>query len=77
MARGRLSLVTGMEDTAMSTEPLRDLLEVIMARGLLSLDMVTAQELAITTEVPKEFKDMAMEVITRDLLILIMVTMIL
>jgi len=77
MARGRLSLVTGMEDTAMSTEPLRDLPEVIMARGLLSLDMVTAQELAITTEVPKEFKDMAMEVITRDLLILIMVTMIL
>merc|ERR1711970_1044435 len=68
MARGRLSLVMGMEDTAMSTELLRDLLKDIMARDLLSLDMVTAQESVITTEVPREFKDMAMEVITRDLL---------
>jgi len=33
--------VMDMEDTAMFTEPLRDLLEVIMARDLLSLDMVT------------------------------------
>ena len=39
-------------------------------RDLLNLDMVTAQELAIITEAPKGFKDMAMEVITRDLLIL-------
>merc|ERR1719347_69701 len=45
-----------------------------MARGLLSLDMVTAQELAITTEVPKEFRDMVMGVTTRDLLSLAMVT---
>jgi len=48
----RLSMITrrdllkpnqamGMEDTAMFTEPLRDLLEVIMERDLLSLDMVT------------------------------------
>merc|ERR1711887_257403 len=72
MARGRLSLVMGMEDTAMSTELLRDLLKDIMARDLLSLDMVTAQVSAITTEVPREFKDMAMEVITRDLLSLVM-----
>jgi len=43
MARGRLSLVMGMEDIAMSTELLRDLLKDIMARDLLSLDMVTAQ----------------------------------
>jgi len=63
----------GMEDTAMSTELLRDLLKDIMARDLLSLDMVTAQESVITTEVPREFKDMAMEVITRDLLSLDMV----
>merc|ERR1719312_1250773 len=35
--------------------------------------MVTAQVLAITTEVPREFRDMAMEVITRDLLSLVMV----
>merc|ERR1719430_1532151 len=33
--------VMGMEDTAMSTELLRDLLKDIMARDLLSLDMVT------------------------------------
>jgi len=32
-----------MEATATSTEPLRALLKVIMARDLLSLDMVTAQ----------------------------------
>merc|ERR1712243_35994 len=63
-----------MEDTAMSTEPLRDLLEVIMARDLLSLDMATPQELAITTEVPREFRDMVMEVTTRELLSLVMVT---
>ena len=37
-------------------------------RDLLNLDMDTAQELATTTEVPREFMDM--EVITRDLLIL-------
>merc|ERR1711875_194005 len=73
MARGRLSLVMGMEGTAMSTGQLRDLLKVIMVRDLLSLDMVTAQVLAITTEVPREFRDMAMEVITRDLLSLVMV----
>merc|ERR1719430_3019250 len=62
-----------MEGTAMSTELLRDLLRDIMARDLLSLDMVTAQVSVITTEVPKESKDMAMEVITRDLLSLVMV----
>merc|ERR1719260_109451 len=73
MARGRLSLVMDMEDTAMSTELLRDLLKVIMARDLLSLDMVTAQASVITTEVPREFKDMVMEVTTRDLLSLDMV----
>merc|ERR1711970_1083966 len=73
MARGRLSLVMGMEDTAMSTELLRDLLKDIMARDLLSLDMVTAQESVITTEVPMEFRDMVMEVTTRDLLSLAMV----
>merc|ERR1711970_1044628 len=66
------SLVMGMEDTAMSTELLRDLLKDIMARDLLSLDMVTAPELAITTEVPREFRDMVMEVTTRDLLSLVM-----
>merc|ERR1719348_1043453 len=69
----KLSLVTGMEDTAMSTEPLRDLLEVIMERDLLSLVMVTPQELAITTEVPREFRDMVMGVTTRELLSLVMV----
>merc|ERR1719348_2068705 len=69
----KLSLVTGMEVIAMSTEPLRDLLEVIMARDLLSLVMVTPQELAITTEVPREFRDMVMGVTTRDLLSLVMV----
>merc|ERR1711887_463426 len=73
MARGRLSLVMGMEDTAMSTELLRDLPKDIMARDLLSLDMVTAQAYAIITEVPREFKDMDMEVTTRDLLSLVMV----
>merc|ERR1719153_1384980 len=73
MARGRLSLVMGMEDTAMSTELLRDLLKDIMARDLLSLDMVTAQVSVITTEVPREFRDMGMEVTTRDLLSLDMV----
>merc|ERR1711887_386646 len=61
-----------MEDTAMSTEPLRDLLKDIMARDLLSLDMVTAQVSVITTEVPRVFRDMAMEAITRDLLSLAM-----
>jgi len=63
-----------MEDTAMSTEPLKVLLKDIMARDLLSLDMVTVPELAITTEVPREFRDMVMEVTTRDLLSLDMVT---
>ena len=63
----------GMEDTAMSTELLRDLLKDIMARDLLSQDMVTAQVSVITTEVPREFRDMVMEVTTRDLLSLDMV----
>merc|ERR1711887_55569 len=72
MARGRLSLVMGMEDTAMSTELLRDLLKDIMARDLLSPDMVTAQASVTITEVPREFRDMAMEVTTRDLLSLVM-----
>merc|ERR1712002_415589 len=63
-----------MEDTAMSTELLRDLLRDIMARDLLSQDMVTAQVSVITTEVPREFRDMVMEVTTRDLLSLDMVT---
>ena len=70
MASVRLSLVTDMAVIAMFTEQLRDLLKAIMARGLLNQVMDTAQELATTTEVPREFKDMAMEVITRDLLIL-------
>merc|ERR1711970_766085 len=68
-----LNQVMGMEDTVMYTELLRDLPKDIMARDLLSLDMVTAQVSVITTEVPREFKDMAMEVITRDLLSLVMV----
>merc|ERR1711970_720511 len=72
MARGRLSLVMGMEGTAMSTELLRDLLKDIMARDLLSLDTATAQASATITEVPRESKDMATEVITRDLLSLVM-----
>merc|ERR1711970_576188 len=63
-----------MEDTAMSTELLRDLLKDIMARDLLSLDMVTPQVSVITTEVPREFRDMVMEGTTRDLLSLDMVT---
>merc|ERR1719435_739731 len=68
-----LSLDMDMEDTAMSTELLRDLLKDIMARDLLSLDMVTPQVSVITTEVPRVFRDMVMEVITRDLLSLDMV----
>merc|ERR1719153_1269839 len=68
-----LSLDMDMEDTAMSTELLRDLLKDIMARDLLSQDMVTVLASATITEVPREFKDMAMEVITRDLLSLDMV----
>merc|ERR1719153_1756938 len=66
-----LSLDMDMEDTVMSTELLRDLLKDIMARDLLSLDMVTVPESAITTEVPRVFRDMA---IIRDLLNLDMVT---
>merc|ERR1719435_766734 len=69
-----LNQVMGMEDTAMSTELLRDLPKDIMARDLLSLDMVTAQVSVITIEVPREFRDMVMEVTTRDLLSLVMVT---
>merc|ERR1719308_150748 len=69
----RLNQDMDMVVTAMSTEPLRALLEVIMARDLLSLDMVTAPELAITTEVLRVFRDMGMEVITRDLQSLVMV----
>merc|ERR1712212_1027771 len=46
---------------------------VVTTRDLLSLDMVTAQVSVITTEVPREFRDMVMEVTTRDLLILDMV----
>merc|ERR1711970_704542 len=65
-----LSPVMDMEDTAMSTEPLKVLLKDIMARDLLSLDMVTVLESAITTEVPRVFRDM---VIIRDLLNLDMV----
>merc|ERR1711887_380716 len=68
-----LSPVMDMEDTAMSTEPLKVLLKDIMARDLLSLDMVTAPASATITEVPREFKDMAMEVTTRDQLSLDMV----
>merc|ERR1719431_1474068 len=68
-----LSLDMDMEDTAMSTEPLKVLLKDIMARDLLSQDMVTAPVSVITTEVPREFRDMAMEVTTRDLLSLDMV----
>merc|ERR1711875_77333 len=62
-----------MEDTAMSTELLKDSLRVTMVKDLLSLDMVTPQELAIITEVPREFRDMVMEATTRDLLSLGMV----
>ena len=70
MASVRLSLVTDMAVIAMFTEQLRDLLKAIMARGLLNLVMDTAQEPVTTTEVPRKFTDMVMEVITRDLLIL-------
>merc|ERR1711942_510520 len=70
----RLNQDMDMVVTAMSTEPLRALLKVIMARDLLSLDMVTAPELAITTEVLRVFRDMGMEVTIRDLLSLVMVT---
>merc|ERR1711942_230047 len=70
----RLNQDMDMVVTAMSTEPLRALLEVIMARDLLSLDMVTAPELAITTEVLRVFRDMGMEVTIRDLPNLVMVT---
>merc|ERR1719430_1273986 len=45
----------------------------VTTRDLLSLDMVTLLASATITEVPREFKDMAMEVITRDLLNLDMV----
>merc|ERR1712002_1081800 len=45
----------------------------VTTRDLLSLDMVTAQVSVITTEVPREFRDMVMEVTTRDLLNLDMV----
>merc|ERR1719147_673939 len=45
----------------------------VTTRGLLSLVMVTPQELAITIEVPRESRDMVMEVTTRDLLNLVMV----
>jgi len=45
----------------------------VTTRDLLSLDMVTAQASVITTEVPREFRDMVMEVTTRDLLSLDMV----
>ena len=74
MASVRLSLVMDMEVTAMSTEPLRDLPEVmevivITTRGLLNLVMDIVAE-ATTIEVHKEFKDMAMAVITRGLLML-------
>jgi len=44
-----------------------------MERDPLSLVTVTVQESAITTEVPREFRDMVMEVTTRDLLSLVMV----
>ena len=74
MASVRLSLVMDMGVIAMFTEQLRGLLEAIMARGLLNLVMDTAQEQATTTEVPREFKDMDMEVIIRDLLSLDMDT---
>merc|ERR1712055_268234 len=47
--------------------------DMVIIRDLLSLDMVTAQVSVITTEVPREFRDMAMEVTTRDLLSLVMV----
>merc|ERR1711875_157030 len=70
----RLNQDMDMVVTAMSTEPLRALLEVIMAGDLLSLDMVTAPELAITTEVLRVFRDMGMEVTIRDLPNLVMVT---
>merc|ERR1719187_2859480 len=67
------SLVMVMEVIAMSTELLKDSLRVTMVKDLLSLVTVTPQELAITTEVPREFKAMVMEVTTRDLLSLVMV----
>merc|ERR1719481_1094701 len=67
------SLVMVMEVIAIFTEQLRDLLKVIMERDQPSLVTVTVQESAITTEVPREFKAMVMEVTTRDLLSLVMV----
>ena len=80
MASERLSLVTVMEVTAMSTEPLRDLQEVmevivITTKGLLNLVMDIVAE-ATTIEALKEFKDMAMVVITRGLLMLKLLVMV-
>jgi len=72
MASVRLNLVMDMEDAAMSTEQLKDLLEDMedITKDLQNLVMDTAQELATTTEAPREFKDMAMEDIIRGLLML-------
>ena len=80
MASVRLSLVMDMEVTAMSTEPLRDLQEVmevivITTKGLLNLVMDIVAE-ATTIEALKEFKDMAMVVITRGLLMLKLLVMV-
>ena len=71
MASVRLSLVTDMVGRAMFTEQLKDLPVVMEAiiRDLLNLVMDIAAE-ATTIEAPKEFKAMAMVVITRGLLML-------
>merc|ERR1719427_2534441 len=59
-----------MEDTAMSTELLRDLLKDIMARDLLSLVM-GMEDTAMSTEL---LRDLLKDIMARDLLSLDMVT---
>merc|ERR1712239_81144 len=66
-----------MEDIAMSTEPLRDLPgvmgDMVIIRDLLNL-VTDTQVLVTITEVPREFKDMVMD-ITRGLLLLVIMVM--
>merc|ERR1711887_251425 len=71
-----LNQVMGMEDTAMSIELLRDLLEAIMARDLLSLDMVISMDMdnlmsTRTVIIITDRMDMRLiMIIRRDLLLL-------
>ena len=65
-----LLLTIPMVAIALNTDPPRALLDtatVVMVNVRLNLVMGTAQEQATTTEAPREFKDMVMEVITRGL----------